>query len=207
MKKRLIGLFCVLALVGVMLFGAIGTEAFLSDQEKSVGNNFTAGSLNLTVDGKEGNDVIHMTRTNLVPNPSWSHSYGGQWILKNTGTIPGKFDVTINKIVNSENGITTPEAVAGDITPDQGELGSLMYCKFSENPDANNPSMGWAGSQVFNSFNTSENQTVQGIVLQPGQSIVVYLDLEWDTHSGLIDNTAQGDSLSFDVNFSLNQVQ
>jgi predicted ribosomally synthesized peptide with SipW-like signal peptide len=207
--KRFLGIgggVIALTLVLAMILSAVGTGAWLSDQEKSTGNSFVAGSLNLTVDGKEGNDVIHITRTNLVPYPAWSHSNGGQWILKNTGTIPGKFDVTINNIVNSENTITTPEAVAGDRSTDQGELGGLMYGKFMENPDATNPSMGWTGGPVFNSFNTAEGQTVQGIVLQPGQSIVVYLDLEWDTHPDLIDNTAQGDGLSFDVMFNFNQI-
>jgi hypothetical protein len=96
--------------------------------------------------------------------------------------------------------------VAGDTTPNQGELGSLLYGKFSENYYNITPNMGWVGSQVFNSFNTAEGQTVQGIVLQPGQSIVVYLDIEWDSHAGLTDNLAQGDSLAFDVEFNLNQV-
>jgi hypothetical protein len=79
----------VCSLVAVVLIGGVwftfapgqSTGAWLSDQEKSIGNSFTGGTLNLTVDGKEGNDVIHMIRTNLVPNAPWSHSYGGQWIL------------------------------------------------------------------------------------------------------------------------------
>jgi predicted ribosomally synthesized peptide with SipW-like signal peptide len=180
--------------------------AWFSDQEKSSGNSFTSGTLDLTVDGQNGPSVVHLTRTNMYPSNPWSHSWGGQWVLKNTGTLPGKFDVTVKNIVNSENGINDPEMKAGDTTADVGELGSLMYAKFSENYYGITPYMGWTGSGVFNPFNSIEDQTVQGIVLQPGDSIVVYLDMEWDSHAGLTDNTAQGDSLAFDVVFNLVQV-
>lgn len=203
MKKR--GLVALVALLVVALIAA-GAFAWFSDQESSLGNKVTAGSINLTVDGKEGNAVTHMDVTNIYPSAPWSHSWGRQWILKNTGTLPAKFQVQVSNLQNLENGINDPEAKAGDNTPDIGELGQLMYAKWSENYYGITPPMGWTGSGVYNPLNSMNNTTIDGIVLQPGESVVVYLDLEFDTHPGVTDNTAQTDGVQFDVTFTLSQV-
>jgi predicted ribosomally synthesized peptide with SipW-like signal peptide len=209
MKKKLliiIPIAVVLALVLSLTYGSVGSFSWLSDQETMAGNTLAAGTLDLTVDNPT---VIHIVRSNIKPYAPWSHSYGGQWILKNVGTLPGKFSVQIANIKNFENGINDPEAEKGDITggsgPDQGELGWLMYCKWSENYYGITPPRGWAGSAVFNPFNSADGVTVDGIVLDPGMDIVAYLDLEWDTHSGTTDNLGQSDSVEFDVIFKLDQ--
>jgi predicted ribosomally synthesized peptide with SipW-like signal peptide len=206
--KRIALSLMTIAMVCLLAVGA--TRAWFSDTETSVGNTFTAGTLDLTVDGKEGDQVVHITRDRMVPHDPWSYSYGGQWVLKNTGNIPGKFSVKITNIQNFENGCNTPEIVAGDTTcatgTDQGELGSLVYGKWSENYYGITPPRGWAGSALFNPINTANDVTVNGIELAPGEDIVAYLDLEFDTHAGLTDNLAQGDTIMFDVVFSLDQV-
>ncbi len=208
MKRIILSLFSILV-VGSVVTAA--TKAYFSDTETSTGNTFAAGTLDLKVNDQDDPVVVHISRTDMKPYPSWSHSYGGQWILKNAGTIPGKFSVKIINIKNTENGCNEPEQNAGDVTCgielNQGELGSLMYGKWMENHyGIYSPAKGWSGSSVFNPINTAEGVSVNGIVLNPGDIFSAYLDLEWDTHTGLIDNTGQNDGLEFDVVFSLDQV-
>ena len=64
----------------------------------------------------------------------------------------------------------------------------------------------WAGSVLFNSINTANGIVVDGIILNPDDLFSAYLDLEWDTHAGIMDNIAQSDGLEFDVVFTLNQI-
>lgn len=204
------------AIIGAVATLAVGaTVAYYSDIETSSSNTFTTATLDLKADNKDGTQVIHITRANMSPNAHWSHSYGGQWILRNAGSIPGKFKVKITNIKNYENNTvvgvcSNPEIKAGDITCgsgiDQGELGSLMYGKWMENPTGYSPAKGWPGTPMFNPINSAKDVVVDGIVLNPGDIFSAYLDLEWDTHSGTQDNLGQGDSLEFDVEFSLEQV-
>jgi predicted ribosomally synthesized peptide with SipW-like signal peptide len=215
MKKKLliiVPIVMIFVLVfTLMIIGSVGTFSWFSDQEVSNGNTLTAGTLDLKVDNLDGT-IIHIDRTNIKPYAPWSHSYGGQWILKNAGNLPGKFTVQIINIKNYENGINDPEAKAGDITggtgSDQGELGSQMYGKWMENHyGIYSPAKGWAGSALFNPINTANGITIDGIVLQPGDLFSAYLDLEFDTQSGTINNLTQSDSLEFDIVFRLEQIQ
>jgi len=190
-----------LLLIGVLGSGLLSTGAYYSDTETSTGNSFTAGTLDLKVDGKDDPDVVHLVRTDLKPNPAWSHSYGGQWVLKNAGTLPGRFSMQIVNIKNYENTCIEPETgdTTCDVGPDQGELGSIMYGKWLRNQA---PWGGWGS--VFNPINSAAGMVVTGDILAPGSTVNAYLDLEFDTHpTG--DNLAQSDSLELDIVFSLVQ--
>jgi predicted ribosomally synthesized peptide with SipW-like signal peptide len=207
MKKIIIGLVMVLAL-GIIVSRA--TAAWFSDTETSTGNTFSAGTLDLKADGLEGAQVVHITRTNMVPYAHWSHSYGGQWMLQNTGTVPGKLTMTIQNIQNGTptcNGPKVaalaaaglPACVPGSATG--GRLGDLLFGVWSRNEAP------WGYlSSVYTPFNSMGGVAISPVTLNPGESIAAYLDLEWDTHAGTLDNTAQGDTLSFDVVFNLDQV-
>jgi len=190
----------MIAMVSAVAVGA--TKAYFSDTETSTGNTFTAGTLDLKVDDKDDPLVVHITRTNLKPYPRWSHSYGGQWALKNAGSVPGRFSMEIRNIKNYENDCVEPET--GDTScgagPHQGELGDLMFAKWSRNVV---PWGGWGS--VMNPLNSAEGVVVTGDVLNPDEiAPAVYLDLEWDTSSS--DNLAQSDSVEFDIVFRLEQV-
>jgi len=211
--KKILSSLVLIGLVSGLAIGA--TSAYFSDTETSVGNTFAAGTLDLTADGKEGVNVVHITRANIVPNMPWSHSYGGQWVLKNVGTVPGVLSLTVQNI---QNGTTVcdsakvaelaaaglPACVPNSSTG--GQLGNLMFGVWSRNEAP------WGSlSSVYTPFNSMGGVTIlpsnPGFTgtLNPGDSVTVYLDLEWDTHAGTLDNTAQGDTLSFDVAFMLNQ--
>jgi hypothetical protein len=179
--------------------------AYFSDTGTSTGNTFTSGTLDLKVSNQDDPLVIHITRTDLKPYPAWSHSFGGQWVLKNAGSINGKFSMKIMNIKNYENSCLDMETDAGDTTcgagNDQGELGQLMFAKWSRNQA---PWGGWGAKMT--PLNSAEGVIVTGDTLTPGQTMNVYLDLEWDTHSGNQDNLGQGDGLEFDIVFYFDQV-
>src|SRR4030042_1466539 len=114
MNKKLI---ISLSIIGVVAAIAVGsTIAYFSDTETSTGNTFTAGTLDLKVSNQDDPNVVHITRTDLKPYPAWSHSYGGQWVLKNAGSIPGRFSMKIMNIKNYENSCFDMEIDAGDGT-------------------------------------------------------------------------------------------
>jgi predicted ribosomally synthesized peptide with SipW-like signal peptide len=204
MNKILISL-SVIGVVSAIAVG--GTMAYFSDTVTSTGNTFSTGTLDLKVGNQDDPNVVHITRANLQPNPRWSHSYGGQWDLKNTGSIPGVFKITIKNIKNYENTCLDMETDAGDTTcgvgADQGELGNLMYARWSRNAAP----WGHVYGSLMNPFNSAEGVVITGDVINPGEiAPAVYLDLEWDTHAGNQDNLGQNDGLEFDVEFSLDQV-
>jgi predicted ribosomally synthesized peptide with SipW-like signal peptide len=198
MKKILTSLVMIL-MVAAVATGA--TVAQFSDTETSYSNTFTAGTLDLKVDDQDDPLVVHITRTNLKPYPPWSHSYGGQWALKNAGSVPGTFSMEIRNIKNYENTCNEPEV--GDTTcgvgTDQGELGGQMFAKWSRNVA---PWGGWGS--IMNPLNSAEGVVVTGDVLNPGDvAPAVYLDLEWDDSP--TNNLAQSDSVEFDIVFKLVQ--
>jgi predicted ribosomally synthesized peptide with SipW-like signal peptide len=203
MKKWLIvigALVIIAALVGIGAFG------WFSDTETSNNNTFTAGSLDLKVDNKDDPQVVHITRTNLVPGAAWTTQYGGQWVLKNAGTVGGTVTFTIKNLADYENGCLEPEIEAGDVTcgtsPDQGELGqgliNRVYWSLNQPP--------WGSlDPSYTSLALAENQPITGTLfhLAPGESKNAYLYLTWDT--SMNDNLGQGDSVEFDVEFYLEQ--
>lgn len=97
--------------IGVVLamLGA-GTIAYFNDTETSEGNTFTAGTLDLKVDG--GDDpVVPWSIGSMKPGNSY---FTGFKTLRNAGNIHGKLTVTITNLVCRENGVTEPEYAAGD---------------------------------------------------------------------------------------------
>lgn len=92
-KKILLSLFTVLA-VSTVAFGA--SRAFFSDEEKSTGNTFAAGEIDLKIDhtkasynGKDCREECSVTGPNVLANPSFeatvvTHSTG--WDVFNDGT-------------------------------------------------------------------------------------------------------------------------
>lgn len=196
--KSLVIVFAVAAVAGV------ATYSYFSDTETSVGNTISAGTLNLTVDDQEGANVIHITRANIVPGPAWSTQYGGQWILKNTGSVAGTVTATVKNLKDYENGCGTPEV--GDTTcgtgTDQGELSGLLgHVQWS----INEAPWGRVLAPTFTSLQNANGIPVTGthFHLDPGQSIPAYFNLSWDTSAN--DNLGQGDGVEFDVEFVLNQ--
>ncbi|KKR68565.1 MAG: hypothetical protein UU09_C0006G0012 [Microgenomates group bacterium GW2011_GWA2_40_6] len=202
--KRIILSLVLIAVAGTGVIGA--TRAYFSDTVTSNGNTFSTGTLNLTVDNKEDPLVLHLARTNLKPNAPWTTQYGGQWVIKNTGSISGTVTVTIKNLKDYENGCLDPETETGDITcgsgVDQGELGKGLLknivWQLNQAP--------WGSlTPSFSSLTSAIDVPVTGVKyhLDPGESKNAYLNINWDNSSG--DNQGQSDGVEFDVEFVLNQ--
>ena len=91
-KKQLLwcaALIFVLSLVVVGTVSALTTGAWFYDYETSNGNSFTAGSLDLKIDGEDTN-VVKFEIDNMVPDSGLTKTY----VLKNDGTIDGYLDIS-----------------------------------------------------------------------------------------------------------------
>jgi predicted ribosomally synthesized peptide with SipW-like signal peptide len=204
MKRILIA---IMTLVVVLGLAGTGAFAFLGDKETATGNSYTAGTINLTVGAQDDPNVQHIVMDPIAPHKAdyTYQDFNKQWVVKNEGNLPGTFWAEIKNIVNNENGIIEPEANAGDTTASAGELGDLTWVQFSRNQAP------WGSlSPKFKPFNTALDVPTTPVVLQPGESLNFYMWFDWPT-SGLtdfygVDNTAQGDSLTFDVVFHLEQI-
>ncbi len=196
MKTKILMSIMVIIVAASMIVGA--TMAYFSDTETSTGNTFTAGTLDLQIDGGDVN-VVKFNVNNMRPGNQPKASY----VLSNIGSINGKLNITGVAVQNLENGITEPEAEAGDVTDPLGELGDVVNIRLFIDYNGD----GWisTGDNVFYngkvssmpaSFNLDE-PVAAGASLK----IVALLDW-WNTPD---DNKAQGDTMIIDFTFELKQ--
>lgn len=114
MKRIALSVFTIFALVTVV---TTGTRAVFSDTETSVNNTFGAATLDLQVDGEDGDALTaRFTADELVPGTSTS---GGCTTLKNVGSVDGTVSVEVNNLVSNDNGLEEPEIEAGDTAATQ----------------------------------------------------------------------------------------
>lgn len=109
MKKIILSVFTIL-LVSALTFGA--TQALFSDEETSTGNTFTAGSLDLTVNGINDPLGVVFSADQLVPGETLN---AGTAEIKNNGSIPGKLTLMLTNVNSNENGLLEPETADGDV--------------------------------------------------------------------------------------------
>lgn len=109
MKKILVSLVTILA-VSVATFSA--TQALFSDTETSEGNTFTAGSLDLTVNGSNDPLSVLFTAEDLLPGVTKN---AGTVAVTNAGSIPGKFTLMLSNVNSNENSLLEPETADGDV--------------------------------------------------------------------------------------------
>jgi predicted ribosomally synthesized peptide with SipW-like signal peptide len=121
----------VLALLVVAGMAGAGTFAYFSDTEASTGNTFTAGTLDLKVDDRDNPNVVSVTLSDMKPGDGTVYY---KWVLKNTGTLPGRVSVTFSPITNDDNGLTESES-ACDTTGGAGEGELGQYLKPGIHPD------------------------------------------------------------------------
>lgn len=107
MKRILLGLLTIFATITLV---AGVTRAVFSDTETSTGNTFTAGSLDLEVDGE--NDPL--TFTFSAEDMSPGNTYGSCVLVENVGSIDGLLTLEVSDPVSNENGLIEPEEDDGD---------------------------------------------------------------------------------------------
>ena len=106
MKRTLLSL-AMIVLVGVLAIGA--TIAQFEDTETSTGNTFSAGTLDLTVDGQ--NAVVPFAIANMIPG---ERKGSPTYALCNVGSVPGQVTLKVKNFTTNENGLVEPETSAGD---------------------------------------------------------------------------------------------
>ncbi len=196
MNKRLsiLGtLTLIAALVGIGAFGAF------FDTETSNDNTFTAGSLNLTLDGNDGTNVVKWTVGPMVPG----NQPTGKFVLANTGNVPGYLDLEKIVVTSAENGIIEPEASAGDVSTSDGELEDVLNLTLYH--DKNCDGYYSAGDvYIFNGkVGTIAANYNSNISVPAGGSVCVMGVYDWwDTAD---DNKAMTDSFELDFTFELGQ--
>ncbi len=113
--KKVIFSVLMIAIVGSLV--GIGTWAFFSDYETSPDNIFTAGDLDLKVDGEDDPDVItYFSAPCLKPGDEGMVEIN----LANVGCVDGVADIHLKNMVSDDNGLTEPESDV-DATGGAGE--------------------------------------------------------------------------------------
>ena len=110
MNKKLFRIIVVLLLlVGVL--GAVSTTAIFQDIENVQDNEHFAGSIDLNVNGQEGNIQGMFSADKMKPGNTYN---SGCVTLNNTGDLPGILTVQVANLVSKENGRIEPEISDGD---------------------------------------------------------------------------------------------
>ncbi|MCD6447925.1 MAG: hypothetical protein J7L58_02620 [Thermoplasmata archaeon] len=191
----------MIAVVAAMM--NVGTRSYFSDIETGNDNTFTAGTLDLNVDGQNTN-VVKFTVANLRPG----NQPRGMWNISNVGSINGYLDIENIVVTSYEYGLLDPEQEAGDTTGDDpgegnGELQDVLNLRLFIDRDCD----GWisTGDYVFfndkvanlpDSFDLNESIPAGGYI-----HIVAIFDW-WPTSN---DNIAQSDGFELDMTFELAQ--
>ncbi len=204
--KKIFVLLLTIALVVVMV-GAAFTAAF-SDVEQSNNNTLTAGTLNLTIDGKDGQDAEadNVVVESLKPGDADTAKC---WAVRNDGSIAGALWFEVTDLVNQENGLLEMEAVAGDTSENEGELGSQLRGTWKFRTSDESEWVKWDPRYIndmpgttFGKVGFSEADLG---VLGQGEAVEICLDYEFVNTEGSENNMAQGDGVQFNVVFHLEQ--
>jgi len=192
----------ILSLVTIIAVSAIaigGTVAYFSDTETSTGNTFTAGTLDLNLDGANIN-VVKFTVTDANPGAVG----GGTWILNNAGSIAGYLDVESISLVDADNNCTEPELATPDATcgpADGGELSANMTVDLFV--DVNNNGVNDAETVIYagalNGIATNYNLNLALASLGTN-----YVRLNY-TVPTTVGNIIQSDSTTLNLTFELGQ--
>jgi predicted ribosomally synthesized peptide with SipW-like signal peptide len=105
MNKKILVSMMVIGLVAA-LAGA-GLYAYFSDTEKSEGNTFTAGVIDIWIDPSGGQSVETVEGDFLLKPCETGYI---ETIVRNVGNNPAEIWKHITDVVNDENGVSEPEA-------------------------------------------------------------------------------------------------
>jgi len=181
--------------------GAIAaTSAYFTAQKAVSTNKFTAGTLDMNV---QSNGVVNepFVIENLGDNANITGTK--TWVVKNTGTLPGRLLVRLQNVVNKENGCNDPEKEAepGCDADTEGELGGVVTLNVAlDGTDKVSSTLATANqSKIGNDWNG-----ITPVILQPNESREI--TVHWATPETAYGNEIQSDDVAFDLNFRLIQL-
>lgn len=199
--KNIIKSFLIIVAVAAVAGGA--TYSYFSDTETSTGNTFTAGTLDLDVDGNNGVNTVKFTVANMRPG----NQPTGQFRLHNSGSLSGYLDLENISVTSEENGCNEPEIGAGDTTcspsTGNGELQNVVNMRLYWDNDCNG-SYSTGDVQIYSGMTgsvASSYDTNKSIAAGGTQCLMAVYDW-WNTSS---DNLAQGDGMTVNFGFELGQ--
>jgi predicted ribosomally synthesized peptide with SipW-like signal peptide len=190
MDKKILVSMMVIGLVAA-LAGA-GLYAYFNDTETSSGNTFTAGTLDLEVNG--GGSVLPISVSNMKPGDADEVTIK----VDNTGSIAGYLCMWIKDVTNSPG--TTPEP---EPTPDNGELGASIQITIWLDDGDNIWEEGekvYIGPAWLNDLNNIK--VVKNELL--GAVSTAYIGFAWKIPT-TVGNEIMDDSVTFTIEFALTQ--
>lgn len=190
--KRILFSVMTIAMVGLLIAG--GVFAYFSDVESSTGNSFTAGTLDLSVDGANPWASTKITASNMAPGASGVATM----TLKNEGTIDGTLTVDLKNLLDAEGANPEPETDKDE----PGDLSANMDIALWV--DANQDGVQDGGETVLYSGKLNAEAGPYSVgTLAAGATTYVSLSYSIDSSVG---NDIQGDISTFDIEFNLTQV-
>ena len=183
----------IVGILAVFLMSAMTAVAYFYDSVLVEDNKVEAATLYLS--GDEG-EIVPFNITDMVPGDSEKTSMN----ITNNGTIDGNLTARIIAISDPENEVLPPELKAGDAVgvdlggdawSGKGELDNLINLEF----EVDGTVLGSGGIQTGDLFNYT---------LGPGETVQLNMTVSWPTST--VDNTAQSDSVEFDLELVLMQI-
>ncbi len=109
----------IVALVGALgLVGGLGTQAYWNDQATVTGATGTSGTLDLLVDGVQGNPATYSWSSLSMTDMAPGESKAGTVTLSNAGTTPFTVAATATASGNLDPHVTARVVLAGTATTD-----------------------------------------------------------------------------------------
>jgi predicted ribosomally synthesized peptide with SipW-like signal peptide len=143
----------LLVVVAVAAIAGGATYSYFSDTETSAGNTFTAGTLDLKVNGIDDPLPIVLNSENMQPGKVYN---AGTVEVRNDGSIAGKVTLKILNPVSNENGELEPELSLSGIGNRQGR--DLPNTEIDPTGYDNNTGYGELWDQLGLKFYVDENE-------------------------------------------------
>ncbi len=182
MRRRILASLMSVALAGAMIGG--GVLAAFQDAETSPGNAFAAGTLDLKVDGNDDPNVqAYFAVENAKPGDTGSVEIN----LTNAGTIDGEAYLKVENVTDGEGENPEPETD----TDEPGDLSENLILTIT-----------WPEGSYSDALRWLQGATVDLGSLGAGEAKTITISYEIPEWVG---NEIQGDTVSFDIVFGLNQ--
>jgi len=200
--KKIFGLTIAALMVMALVVG--GTLAYFTDEETSADNYLTAGTLDLNIDGD--NEAVY---TFQVAAAGPGDSGTGTSLLANVGSYDGELDIAFSAVAN------TPGSGGTEYEGGSGELGGVatiaVFIDKNRNGSFDTGDIGLKHDGTTYTPSTPDYATIDSYDSQSWNAVTVIVNtdsddfvVEWEipTDAG---NEIQGDSVEFDVTFTLEQ--
>ena len=192
-KKRITTGLGIAAAAAAALAVTAGTFASFSDAEAAPNQSITAGTLDLVADGTAVTAPINTSNA----APSNAGTGYKRLDLQNTGSLPGKLTVNVEKVGDLENGCNEPEGLVDTSCgpTDGGELDDHLIVVLLNSDQGT-----YLRSKVLTSW--AGLAPIELGTLAPGATKTIYISTQVQPQAG---NEVQSDSASFVVKADLNQ--